>query len=84
MCGRRQLGLQDPESDLARLLQVIGQEDGGHAACADYRDKLDEHGLICSMSRKGDCWDNAVSESFFKTLKVEVERVNDRDYWTRE
>ena len=34
------------------------------------------------MSRKGDCWDNAVSESFFKTLKVE--RVNDQDYWTRE
>jgi hypothetical protein len=34
------------------------------------------------MSRKGDCWDNAVSESFFKILKVE--RVNDRDYWTQE
>jgi transposase InsO family protein len=34
------------------------------------------------MSRKGDVWDNAVSESFFKTLKVE--RVHDRDYWTRE
>ncbi len=55
---------------------------GSQYACADYRDELDEHGLICSMSRKGDCWDNAVSESFFKTLKVE--RVNDRDYWTRE
>ena len=55
---------------------------GSQYACADYRDKLDEHGLVCSMSRKGDCWDNAVSESFFKTLKVE--RVNDRDYWTRE
>ena len=38
--------------------------------------------MICSMSRKGDCWDNAVSESFFKTLKAE--RVNDQDYWTRE
>ncbi len=55
---------------------------GSQYACGDYRAKLDEHGLICSMSRKGDCWDNAVSESFFKTLKVE--RVNDRDYWTRE
>lgn len=55
---------------------------GSQYACGDYRDLLDEHGLICSMSRKGDCWDNAVSESFFKTLKVE--RVNDRDYWTRE
>ena len=50
--------------------------------CGDYRDVLDEHGVLCSMSRKGDCWDNAVAESFFKTLKVE--RVNDRDYWTRE
>ena len=55
---------------------------GSQYACGDYRDLLDEHRLICSMSRKGDCWDNAVSESFFKTLKVE--RVNDRDYWTRE
>ena len=55
---------------------------GSQYACGDYQDMLDEHGILCSMSRKGDCWDNAVSESFFKTLKVE--RVNDRDYWTRE
>ncbi len=55
---------------------------GRQYACGDYRDILEDHGMICSMSKKGDCWDNAVSESFFKTLKVE--RVNDRDYWTRE
>ncbi len=55
---------------------------GSQYACSDYQDVLEEHGIICSMSRKGDVWDNAVSESFFKTLKVE--RVNDRDYWTRE
>lgn len=55
---------------------------GSQYACRDYRAILEQHGMICSMSRKGDCWDNAVSESFFKTLKVE--RVNDRDYWTRE
>lgn len=55
---------------------------GSQYACSDYQDVLDEHGIICSMSRKGDVWDNAVSESFFKTLKVE--RVNDRDHWTRE
>jgi transposase InsO family protein len=55
---------------------------GSQYTCGDYRDVLDEHGVLCSMSRKGDCWDNAVAESFFKTLKVE--RVNDRDYWTRE
>jgi len=55
---------------------------GSQYACRDYRAVLEQHGMICSMSRKGDCWDNAVSESFFKTLKAE--RVNDRDYWTRE
>lgn len=55
---------------------------GSQYACGDYQDVLDEHGIVCSMSRKGDVWDNAVSESFFKSLKVE--RVNDRDYWTRE
>lgn len=55
---------------------------GSQYACHDYRAMLQQHGMICSMSRKGDCWDNAVSESFFKTLKVE--RVRDRDYWTRE
>src|SRR3954449_12614312 len=34
-------------------------------AAHDYRRLLDEHGMICSMSRKGDCWDNAPMESFF-------------------
>ena len=33
------------------------------------KDLLQEHGIIQSMSRKGNCWDNAVAESFFKTLK---------------
>jgi transposase InsO family protein len=39
---------------------------------ADYRDALDQVGAIASMSRKGNCWDNAVAESFFATLKVEL------------
>jgi transposase InsO family protein len=38
----------------------------------DYRALLAEHGLISSMSRKGNCWDNAVAESFFSTLKREL------------
>jgi transposase InsO family protein len=38
----------------------------------EYRDRLKQHGLIPSMSRKGDCWDNAVAESFFSTLKNEL------------
>ena len=38
----------------------------------DYRAALDTHGMICSMSGKGDCWDNAVVESFFGCLKREM------------
>jgi transposase InsO family protein len=37
-----------------------------------YQDTLREHGLQCSMSRTGNCWDNAVMESFFSRLKVEL------------
>jgi putative transposase len=38
--------------------------------------------MLCSMSRKGDCWDNAPMESFFATLKGEL--VEERDYLTRD
>ena len=38
----------------------------------DYIAALDEHGMVRSMSRKGDCWDNAVAESFFHLLKTEL------------
>ncbi len=44
---------------------------GGAYASADYQELLDRHGLVCSMSRAGDCYDNAVAESFFHTLKTE-------------
>ena len=37
-----------------------------------YRQLVNEHGLVQSMSRKGNCWDNAVAESFFRSLKVEA------------
>lgn len=37
-----------------------------------YRALLEAHGLVASMSRKGDCWDNAVAESFFATLEFEL------------
>ena len=43
---------------------------------------LAEHGIRCSMSRKGDCWDNAVVESFFATLKKE--EVHRENYLTHE
>ena len=37
----------------------------------EYQNSLKTNGVQCSMSRKGNCWDNAVAESFFKSLKVE-------------
>ncbi len=43
---------------------------------------LNKNGMICSMSRKGDCWDNSVAESFFGSIKTE--RVFDSSYATRE
>jgi transposase InsO family protein len=45
---------------------------GSQYTCADYRELLAAHGMIASMSRKGNCWDNAVAESFFATLELEV------------
>jgi transposase InsO family protein len=41
-------------------------------ACDDYRSALLDAGITPSMSRTGDCWDNAVVESFFSTLKQEL------------
>jgi transposase InsO family protein len=54
---------------------------GCQYASADYQHELATHGVVCSMSRKGDCWDNAVAESFFATLKTEL--VHDADFTTR-
>lgn len=51
-------------------------------AAGDYQRLLADHGIVCSMSRKGNCWDNAVVESFFHTLKVEL--VHHRRYVTRD
>jgi len=45
---------------------------GGQYASADYQARLAAHGIAGSMSRTGDCWDNAVVESFFSTLKREL------------
>jgi putative transposase len=51
-------------------------------AAGAYQKRLVEHGIVCSMSRKGNCWDNAPMESFFHTLKTEL--VHHRDYLTRD
>lgn len=45
---------------------------GSQYACAEYQDALAAHGMVASMSRKGNCWDNAVAESFFATLELEL------------
>ncbi len=55
---------------------------GSQYAAGAYQKRLAEHGIVCSMSRKGNCWDNAPMESFFHTLKTEL--VHHRDYHTRD
>ena len=54
---------------------------GSQYASGDYQGALDDLGVVCSMSRKGNCWDNAVAESFFATLKTEL--VYTRRFATR-
>jgi putative transposase len=51
-------------------------------ACKDYRAILARHGVRQSVSREGDCWDNAPMESFFGSLKTEL--VHRTDFPTRE
>jgi transposase InsO family protein len=63
--------------------QLIHHSDRGvQYASKAFRKLLKRHGLFGSMSRKGDCWDNAVVESFFGSLKSE--RVVWRNYQTRQ
>jgi putative transposase len=45
---------------------------GSQYAARAYRQLLNTHGMLCSMSRKGDCWDNAPMESFFGSMKTEL------------
>jgi putative transposase len=44
---------------------------GSQYACHDYRKRLESYGMEASMSRKGNCWDNAPTERFFRSLKSE-------------
>lgn len=55
---------------------------GSQYASLAFQAKLAEYGMTCSMSRKGNCWDNAPTESFFNSLKNE--RVHGTRYTTRE
>jgi putative transposase len=44
---------------------------GVQYACEDFQELLKAEGIVCSMSRRGDCWDNACMESFFGSFKME-------------
>lgn len=62
---------------------VIVHSDRGSQYCSDrYRKLIKNYKLIGSMSRKANCWDNAIAESFFYTLKIEL--VHENKYKTRE
>ena len=77
----RHLALAALDSSLARRRPAPGlvhhSDRGSTYASGDYRKALDARGIQCSMSRKGDCWDNAVAESFFSTIKRELEGIDD-------
>jgi len=60
---------------------IVHSDRGSQYASKAYRHLLKAHGFIGSMSRKGNCWDNSVAESFFGSLKQE--RVQWRNYQTR-
>src|SRR5690606_29983478 len=61
---RRATALRQPAAGL-----LHHSDRGSIYACRRYQAALDQHAVIGSMSRRGDCWDNAVVESFFATLK---------------
>jgi putative transposase len=66
-----------PSSDL-----LFHSDRGVQFACTDFRKQLTDFKMIQSMSAKGDCWDNAVAESFFGTLKKElIYRHNYKTRW---
>lgn len=60
---------------------LIHSDRGSQYASELYQLLLLKHGILCSMSRKGNCWDNAVMESFYRTLKVEL--IYQNTYETR-
>lgn len=71
------IGRRHPEAGL-----IHHTDRGSQYACHAYRDVLREEGMVCSMSRKGECLDNAVAERFFGSLKRE--RTSYRYYETRQ
>jgi transposase InsO family protein len=71
------LGQRQPQTGL-----IHHSDRGGQYASADFQAALEAAGIACSMSRRGNCWDNAPVESFFGTLKQEL--VHRRRFATRQ
>jgi putative transposase len=53
---------------------VAHSDRGSQYASEHYQGLLARHGIVCSMSRRANCWDNAPMESFFASLKKELTR----------
>jgi putative transposase len=72
----RHITIRALEMALKRRCPDIGllhhSDQGCTYASEDYQDILEARGIVCSMSRRGNCWDNAVMESFFSTVKSEL------------
>ena len=75
--------LKDKVNRFGKADGCILHSDRGSQYCShEYQRLLQSHGFVCSMSRKGNCWDNAPMESFWGKLKQEW--LNDRRFKTRE
>jgi transposase InsO family protein len=61
---------------------LVHSDQGSQYTAQAYREWLHRYNMVCSMSRKGDCFDNAVAESFFRTLKEEL--VKEHRFKTRQ
>ena len=71
------INLRQPQAGL-----VHHSDRGSQYASEAYQTLLTQHGMTASMSRKGNCWDNAVMERFFKSYKEEW--IGDQVYYTRD
>jgi len=74
---RKELALRALEMAIKQRKPAHGllhhSDQGSQYASKEYRDALTAAGIVCSMSRRGECYDNAVAESFFSTLEAELE-----------
>lgn len=77
-------GMSASQTSIAAFQQAVVRRTPGHRmvfhsdqglqyACEEFTNRLNGYGITQSMSRKGNCWDNAPAESFFKTLKYELD-----------